>query len=199
LTIQGAGPTDSVRGRAGFVTARGTYVILDYAPTTSFRAIPSSQLQPMELDFAAAVATAIDGSSRSVHAFFRTPSNATLMLPPTTTASVAVASTTPIVQLRADLSASSAQGYTLLYSQASAQWTCMVSAGWLTAATTGSYTMPDLSAVAGWNAGYAFKTGTVVGYLVDIHRSSAGLAGLWLPATDGTTTSLFELGGQLTP
>ena len=200
LTIQGASVSESVRGRAGFVTARGTYVILDYSPTTSYRAMPLAQLQAMELDFAAAVASdSSAGTARSVHSFFRTPSNATVMLPPAATASVTAASTTPLVQLRADLAAPDAQAYALVYSQAGSSWTCMVTARWLSAAGLSSYTTPDLSLTPGWSSSYALTAGTAVGYLVDVLRSTAELGGLLLPATDGTTTSLFEVSGNLTP
>jgi hypothetical protein len=55
------------------------------------------------------------------------------------------------------------------------------------------------STIAGWSSSYALVAGTPVAYAVDVTRSTGGLAGLWLPAIDGTTTSLFEVSGSVTP
>jgi hypothetical protein len=201
LTVQGASASETVTGRSGMVTARGTYVVFDHAATSSFRAMPTAQLQAGEVDYAAAVASdASAGTARSVHGFFRAPANTTLSFPPAANAVVTAAATTPIVQLRADLGIATVQMYTFSYSQSGGPWwLSYVSSGWMAASAASDYTTPDLSAVAGWSASYALAAGTATGYFVDFNASSAGLAGLLLPPGDGAVTSLFELSGQITP
>lgn len=131
------------------------------------------------------------GGWRSVLRYFKAPSDITVSLPDDfTSPEVTTAATAPYARFTASwMPYTGAQAYSLTYQlevgPASARsrqqggslsWFVSLSAGWLGA--NSSYTLPDFSALSGWNSAWGFPAGRSVRWNVLAVSSNRDLADL---------------------
>ena len=188
LTVTGAGAGETVHSGAGFRTRQGDsapYI----APTGTALFIPVAQLEAGDMHVVYAGATDVAaGTTRAVEHYHHAAADAVIVLPPVFAAAASVPTTSPQVQLRAAFqSATEATAYAFRFSQYDAStgvgvsWGAVMTAGWLGPAGAQTYTFPDLSALAGWDATWSPYDGITADYQVTEMRASTGFAG-WVAA-----------------
>lgn len=128
------------------------------------------------------------GESRGAATFFRSTANKSVALgAPLSTPTVTQAATTPYVRLRGQLASQADYGDQVMFnfSQSTRSASLSATAGYLGATpATWDLTMPDFSAIAGWQNTWALQPGAVT---VDVSASSAGASVVGLTPADGTT------------
>ena len=125
-------------------------------------------------------------------------------------ATSSVAATTPYVEIQTTWNANTgAVGYFWSASQGAAgpgtqptlQWTAAIGPGYI--GSSPKYTMPDLSALAGWSASLELVTGTQVGGAVTAWTSTAGISDFpvadAIPAAAGTQRTSVDARWTVTP
>jgi hypothetical protein len=179
--------------------------------TRTYYGVPSAQQATGDLHAATAIASVVNffgvSQVRSVSAYFKDVANKTLTFGPVpSSVTVAAAATTPVVRLRAQWSVQSEYNkfFLVSYSQAVGATTRTV-----TIRTTATYlggnptaidqTMPDLSAVSGWDNNWGFRAGTVTNYTASSvgWNFAAGSSGN-IPLEGGVVLTGQKL-GSLTP
>jgi hypothetical protein len=177
-------------------TAGGSPFGLSSPSPGNFFSIPAAQLRTG--DYHSIVASASDPAAggRRVRRINAAAVNFTATMPPMIAAPVlAVGATTPYVRPRASVPAGLASDrYDIGYSQVESSplmrtrsWALQLTRGWITAAAATEYSVPDLSAVAGFQAWWGLVAGTT-NWQQFSHSSNAGVADLL--RADQTPTEL---------
>ncbi len=182
--------------------AGGTVATLVRDATTPFETNALATADGKSTDvYLQSITVAGAGQSATTESATATPAAETYAAPAALGGAIAtVGAATPYPQIKTTWTAyANAIGYNWAVTQAltgtacgtgtaacAVDWTATISNGWL--GTAGSYQMPDLSAVTGWNAIFQPATGTMITGAVEAETSSAGASDFPFGAPAAGTT-----------
>lgn len=210
-TLTGLDPQEQVFGAATFSTQNGSSINLTGmalpAPgqtTIAFAGVPVSKQVSGEMHLLTAAAMKQTGANsaeyRGAWTWFAAPADRTLALPPAMAPAVTVAAATaPQVRLRTDWPAALPYNMHFLnYRQSDCKvgWEVTLSPRWYQLMPKGTYTLPDLSGVAGWNGAWALQTGLEVTWSVNGQQWDS--LQNWPPA-EGALVRTAQSLGAVTP
>jgi hypothetical protein len=197
VTFQGLSATETAGLLVNFRnTAGGSAFSLGSFPSGNYLAFPAAQLRTGDYHSVVAAATESGGGvGRRVRRTYTAAMSFTAVMPPMITPPViAVAATTPYVRPRGSIPAGlDSDRYDLGYNQSDASparsrnWALQLTRGWIAAAGASDYTVPDLSAVSGFQAWWGFVAGQAI-YQQFANWNSLGVADLL--RADQTATEL---------
>jgi hypothetical protein len=203
LTVTGAldvGETASLG--AAYISPHATFALLPIIGTTSYQAVPSAQLQPNDLQDVSYTGMG-NNRIRTMELKVHDPLAAAISLPLHVTGQIDSVAATPFVQWRMIVTPyPNAALYTASAFSGSTFHQTWISKGWFGSAT--SYTLPDLTAIPGWNAAWNLAPGVSTGWALTAYTWTGSLDrimptnGLPAPADVGTKT-LAEVEGMFTP
>ena len=197
VTIQGmdAGETSGVL--VIFRDAGGSPFGLGSFPSGTYLAIPAAQLRTGDYhSVVAGVGDSANTEQRRVRRLFTAAMSFTAVMPALPAApTIAAAATTPYLRPRGTIPAGlAADRYDLGYSQSdtaparSRSWSLQLTRGWIASAGAADYTVPDLSAVTGFQAWWGLGAAVSTHWQQFANWSDAGVADLL--RADQTTAEL---------
>lgn len=185
VSIEGAQPNESVEVRVDLENEPGnTMLQLGPFENGSYSAFPPSELQADESHLVTATATSPDRTAyRQVRRWFVAAEDFTAAFPPfPAPPQVGSASPTPYLLMRGAIASGDIDRYDFVYSQprgtsSYVTWTATLTRGYAAAGAT-EYTLPDLSALAGFAPSWGLTPGVAVEWQVLTTSSNAGVGDL---------------------